>query len=126
MCVHVNGLDSLAVDHHWQALSAALLSRRGIQQPTTAENDAGRGAGTLKKIPARVHVRLPVDYFDRTSPAGDVIRSFAISFVCPNKFKASHTSAAVPTAVPHLPTLEGPLRSLWPKCRSPEKRQPGR
>jgi hypothetical protein len=41
----------------------------------------------------------------------DVIHSLAISFVCPNKFKASHTSAAVSTAVPHLPTLEGPLRS---------------
>src|SRR5262245_25181884 len=112
MCVHVNGFDSLAVDHHWQALSAALLSRRGIPQLTTAENDTGRGAGTLEKIPARVHVRLPVDHFDRTSPAGDVnIRSFAISFACPNKFKASHTGAAVPTAAPHLTTLEGPLRS---------------
>src|SRR5262245_44163000 len=69
MCVHVNGLDSLAVDHHRQALSAALLSPRGIPQPTTAENDTGRGAGTLEKIPARVRVRLPVDHFDRTSPA---------------------------------------------------------
>src|SRR6266849_1640887 len=47
MCVHVNGLDSLAVDHHWQALSAALLSPRRIPQPTTAENDTGRCAGTL-------------------------------------------------------------------------------
>jgi len=36
----------------------------------------------------------------------DVIGSLAISFVCPNKFKASHASA-----VPHVPTLEGPLRS---------------
>src|SRR5262249_21928309 len=68
MCVHVNGLDSLAVDHHRQALAAAaLLSPRRIPQPTTAENDAGRGAGTLEKIPTRVHVRLPVDHFDRTS-----------------------------------------------------------
>src|SRR6478672_8193377 len=65
MCVHVNGFDSLAVDHHRQALSAALLSPRRIPQPTTAENDAGRGAGDLEKIPARVHVRLPVDHFDR-------------------------------------------------------------
>src|SRR5262245_17028646 len=68
MRVHVNGLDSLAVDHHRQALAAAaLLSPRRIPQPTTAENDAGRGAGTLEKIPTRVHVRLPVDHFDRTS-----------------------------------------------------------
>jgi hypothetical protein len=35
----------------------------------------------------------------------DVIRSLAISFVCPNKFKA------VSTAVPHVATLEGPLQS---------------
>src|SRR5262249_1624101 len=67
MCVYVNGLDSLAFDHHWQALSAVLLSPRRIPQPTTAENDAGRGAGTLEKIPARVNVPLPVDHFDRTS-----------------------------------------------------------
>src|ERR1700745_196550 len=64
MCVHVNGLDSLAVDHHWQALSAALLSPRRIPQPTTAKNDTGRCARTLEKIPARVHVRLPVEHFD--------------------------------------------------------------
>jgi hypothetical protein len=35
----------------------------------------------------------------------DVIRSLAISFVCPNKFKASHTSA-MPTATVkrHVPS----------------------
>src|SRR5262245_32145862 len=113
MCVHVNGLDSLAVDHHRQALAAAaLLSPRRIPQPTTAENDAGRGAGTLEKIPARVHVRLPADISTERPEQRDVIRSLAISFVCPNKFKA------VPTAVPHVPTLEGPLPSRWACGRS--------
>src|SRR5262249_61995823 len=136
MSVYVNGLDSLAVDHHWQALSAVLLSPRGIQQPTTAENDAGRGADTLEKIPARVHVRLPVDHFDRTSrTARDVIRNLAISFVCPNKFKASQRMASSAiwlerarggAARSHAGRASsGPL-GLPPKCRSPEKRHPGR
>jgi len=85
-------------------LAAALLSPRRIPQPTTAENDAGRGAGMRKSL--RVFMsgsRLTIS--TERPEQRDVIRSLAISFVCPNKFKA------VPTAVPHVPTLEGPLRS---------------
>src|SRR5215467_8195775 len=111
MCVHVNGLDSLAVDHHWQALSAALLSPRRIPQPTTAENDAGRGAGTLEKIPARVHVRLPVDHFDRTSRTAGRHPQSRNFIRLPQQFKVSDTGATLPTTVPHVPMLEGPLRS---------------
>src|SRR6516164_3637378 len=99
MCMHVNGLDSLAVDHHRQALAAALRS------PQLQKTMPVAAPAPLRKS-LRVFMsgsRLTIS--TERPEQRDVIRSLAISFVCPNKFKA------VPTAVPHVPTLEGPLRS---------------
>src|SRR6516165_2654598 len=105
MCMHVNGLDSLAVDHHRQALAAALLSHAASRSPQLQKTMPVAAPAPLRKS-LRVFMsgsRLTIS--TERPEQRDVIRSLAISFVCPNKFKA------VPTAVPHVPTLEGPLRS---------------
>src|SRR5262249_6617601 len=130
MCVHVNRLDSLAVDHHRQALAAAaLLSPRGIRQPTTAENDTGRGAGTLEKIPARVHVRLPVDHFDRTSPAAGRHPQSRNFIRLPQQIQGQpyqRRRARGGAARSHAGRAASEPLGLQPKCRSPEKRHLGR